>query len=567
MADEIPKLSLEWLNGRASQPAGQPEGEAAEQLGEGQPALAGAGPGVGGTTPPLPLENPSPSSAALEEVLQLGAVDPLFYNQVWFPKTFRQAPALFHGTLYGLIDNPDNRYINIQVFRDGAKTTMLRGYAARRISYGLSRTILYIGANETKAKQSVAWLKHQVETNTKWAAAFGLAKSKPWSDEQIAILHGVEQHPVNVLGFGITGGFRGINLDDYRPDLIILDDVISDENAANEGQREKIINLALGAVKYSLARRSEVPDAKLVILNTPLDFADLSEMAKKDPQFVSASFGCWTEETRHLDVDEQESSWPAAFSSEELRVEKRASIARNRYSIFAREKECNLIVPEDHAFRLEWLRYFGDPGDEHEEPPIDETWIEMAIDPVPPPTDKQLLEGLKKKDYESIAVAGRYRGKFFLLDQIHNRGHDPNWTVHTVFALAMRWRVRKIIVEAVAYQKVLEWILKEAMKKTGRYWLVEPFDDKRKKYNRITDALTGVASEGALFVRRSQTPFITQFTHFGGLNPEGQLDDDLEAAAVAIHSLHKGFVGDVADDWYLAREASYPELPDYRGAP
>lgn len=553
-SDETPKLSADWL---VNHTAGVDEakGEALGVLREGKEAAD-----------PLPVENPS-LSTDLREVIQLGAVDPLFFNQVWFPKTFRQAPALFHPRLYGILDNPANRYINIQVFRDGAKTTMLRGYAARRISYGLSRTILYIGANETKAKQSVAWIKHQVESNKQWAGAFGLVKSKPWSDEQIAVLHGVEQFPVNVLGFGITGGFRGINLDDYRPDLIILDDVISDENAANEGQREKIINLALGAVKYSLARKSEVPDAKLVILNTPLDFADLSEAAKKDAQFVSASFGCWTEETRGLDIDEQESSWPAAFPSEELRAEKRASIARNRYSIFAREKECDLIVPEDHAFRLEWLQYFGEPGDQMAEPPLDETWVEMAIDPVPPPSDKQLAEGLTKKDYESIAVGGRYKGKYYLLDQIHNRGHDPTWTVQTVFALAMRWRVRKIRIETVAYQKVLEWILREAMRRTGRYWMIEPFDDKRKKYNRISDGLTGIASEGALYVRRSQVPFITQFTHFGGKNPDGQHDDDLESAAVLMQSLSKGFVGDVADDWYRDTESGYEALPDYRGAP
>jgi predicted phage terminase large subunit-like protein len=520
--------------------------------------------GVGG--PDFFLEEPS-LGANLDEIIQLGAVDPLFYNQCWFPKTFRQPAASFHPAIYEMLDNPANRYINIQVMRDGAKTTILRSYSARRISYGLSRTILYVAQSETKAKQSVGWIKHQVETNTKWASTFGLQKGKPWSEEHICILHGVEQHKVHILAFGITGGLRGVNLDDWRPDLIVVDDAISDENASSPEQRDKIKNLVFGAIKESLARRSEAPHAKLVILNTPLDFDDLSETAKKDLQFVSASFGCWTEETKYLDIDDQESSWPEAYPSEELRAEKRAAIATNRYSIFAREKEVNLLVAEDCAFRSDWLQFYGSPGDDYLEVNLDEAWVEMAIDPVPPPTDKQIAEGLKKKDYESIAVACRWKGKFFLLDQVHNRGHDPAWTIHTIFDLARRWRVRKIIVEAVGYQKVLEWLLKEAMRKTGRYWLVEPFDDKRKKYNRITDALVGPASEGALYVKRTHTAFINQFTHFGGKNPEGQHDDDLEAAAVVIHSLHKGYVGDVAEDWYAIREAQIPDLRDYRGAP
>lgn len=565
MTDE-PKLNGDWLAGRASDPVG------ADRLAASLPtARSELGEGVqGDTAGTLPIETPSPSSsgASLQEVIQLGAIDPIFYNKVWFPKTFRQEPALFHPELYKIIENPENRYVNIRVFRDGAKTTILRAYIAKRISYGLSRTILYVAQNETKAKQSVGWVKHQVQTNTKWASAFGLSAGKPWSDEQICIMHGVEQHKVHMLAFGVTGGLRGINIEDYRPDLIVIDDAISDENAATEEQREKIINLAFGAIKESLARRSEVPDAKLVILNTPLDFADLSAVALRDPQFVSASFGCWTRETEELAIEEQESSWPAAYPSEELRAEKRAAIARNRYSIFAREKECRLVVPEDSAFRTDWLEYFGDGelGDAPE-PPLDETWVEMAIDPVPPPSDLQLAKGLKDKDYESIAVGGRYKGKYYLLDLAYNRGHDPTWTVQTVFDLAKRWRVRKIIVESVAYQRVLAWLLREAMKKTGRYWMVEEFVDKRKKFNRITDSLVGIASEGALYVRRSQYGFITQFQHYPGKNPEGQHDDNLESVAILMQSLQKSFVGDVADDHYLRDEDGLERLEDYRGAP
>ena len=556
---EVPKLDLSFLSKREDAAANPAESLSLEAPRTGDPGERGAGTS-------LPIEDPV-LGVNLEEIIQLGAVDPIFYNQVWFPKTFRQAPALFHPEIYRILEHPSNRYVNIQVMRDGAKTTILRAYAAKRISYGLSRTILYVAQNETKAKQSVAWIKHQVETNTKWAQAFNLSKGKPWSEEHICILHGVEQHSVHVLAFGVTGGLRGINLDDWRPDLIVIDDAISDENAATVEQRDKIKNIVFGAVKESLARRSEVPDAKLVILNTPLDFDDLSETAKKDAQFVSASFGCWTKETAQLDIDEQESSWPAAYPSEELRNEKRFAVARNKYSIFAREKECNLLIPEECAFRADWLQFFGEPGDPQPEPDMDEAWVEMAIDPVPPPSDKQIEEGLKKKDYESIAVACRWKGKYFLLDQVRNRGHDPTWTIQTVFAMAMRWRVRKIIVEAVAYQKVLEWLLREAMRKTGRYWLIEPFVDKRRKFNRITDGITGPASEGAFFVRRSHTAFITQFIHYGGKNPDGQHDDDLESAAVVLLSLSKGYVGDVADDWYGAREKLIEPLGSYRGAP
>ncbi len=523
-----------------------------------------------------PLEEPSLSLGdrplTLSEAVQLGAVDSIFFNQLWFPKTFRQAPALYHPAIYDILNNPSNRYINIQVCRDGAKTTILRAYSAKRIAYGLSHTILYVAINETKAIQSVGWLKHQIETNKQFCQAFGLSMGKPWTDVHICVLRRVPnargevvEDKVHVIAFGAQGGVRGVNLDDYRPDLIIVDDVMDDENSATTEQRDKIKNRVLGAIKESLAPRSEMPDAKLVLLNTPQDFEDLSEDAKKDQQFVSASFGCWTKDTEDLAIEEQESAWPARYPSVELRAEKVAALARNKYSIFAREKECKLVVAEENAFRTDWLQFFG-VGEAKPEPPRHEMWIEIAIDPVPPPTKTQLEQGLKKKDYEAFAVVGRWRGDYYLLESVYNRGHEPNWTVNTFFDLCQRWSPRKVIVEAVAYQATLAWLLRKGMQKTGRYWAIQEFKDKRSKYKRIVDGLSSVASEAHLYVRRSQTMFISQFSHYPGKNPQGQFDDVLESVAVATGSLQNGFIGDVPDDHYKAQETQYEEL-EYGGAP
>ena len=520
------------------------------------------------------FEVEDPGIVTFDEAIQLGAVDSTVFNRLWFPKTFRQEPALFHPEIYAILDNPNDRYINIQVCRDGAKTTILRAYSAKRIAYGLSRTILYVAINETKAIQSLSWLKHQIETNKSFRTAFGLSADKPWTDVHCCIKRLVrsaadpsifEEIKVHVLALGVGGGVRGVNLEDYRPDLIIVDDVMDDENSSTVEQRDKIKNRILGAVKESLSPRSETPDAKLVLLNTPQDFEDLSEDAKKDSQFVSASYGCWTKETEDFPIEEQESSWPARYPSEELRQEKRAAMARNKYSIFAREKECRLTIPEENAFREDWLKFFG-VGETEPEPPKHEMWVVIAIDPVPPPTKKQLDEGLKKKDYEAFAVLGRWRGKYYVLETVYNRGHEPNWTVNTFFELCIRWQPRKVIVESVAYQATLAWLLRQGMKKTGRYWAIYEFKDRRQKYKRIVDGLVGVMSEGALYVRRSQTTLIGQVKHYPGKNPDGQFDDVIESVAVAAEDLQKGYVGDVAEDHYKAEEAQY-ETIEYRGAP
>ena len=516
---------------------------------------------------PAPAQSQA-EMATVSEIVSHAAEDSIFFCKHFFPKTFRQGFADFHPKIWALLDDPTARYINIQVMRDGAKTTTLRSYAAKRIAYGLSRTILYIGASQDKAKASVGWIKKEIEYNETFTKTFGLKRSPKtdWTSEKLKILHGAEGHPVWVLALGITGSVRGINLDDYRPDLIIIDDVVGDDNAATEEQRLKIRDLVLGALKESLSPASETPDAKMIILNTPRDFEDVSQRALKDPQFCSARFGCWTPATEDLPVEFQESSWPERYPSEVLRQEKEAAIARNELSIFAREKECRLITPETSAFRAEWLKYFGE-NEMESEPPRHEMWVELVIDPVPPPSEIQIAKGLVGKDFEALTAVGRWKNRYYVLETIYNRGHQPNWTVATFFELCNRWQPRKVIVEAVAYQATLAWLLREGMKRTGRFYPIEEFKDKRKKIDRIKDGLAGAASNGALYVRRSQSAFISQFIHFPGKNPDGTHDDVLETVAIGVASLSRGFVGDLAEDHYMQQDKYVPQLEYARGAP
>ena len=515
---------------------------------------------------PPPYQPPLGGSATLSELILHCAEDSVFFCRHFFPKVFRQGSPQFHRDMWALLDHPDKRYINLQVMRDGAKTTILRAYTAKRIAYGLSRTILYIGASESKALASVSWVKTQIEQNRAFTATFGLRRGRPWTDGRLKIEHGTEGHAIWVLGMGISGSVRGINLDNYRPDLIIVDDVVGDDSAATDEQRTKIVDLVLGALKESLSPRSETPDAKMVILNTPRDFSDLSSKALKDTQFHSARYGCWTPETENLPIELQESSWPDRYSSAVLREEKLAAIARNSLSIFAREKECRLITPESSYFREEWIKYFG-LGEEEGEPPRHEMQVVYVIDPVPPPSDAELARGLIKKDFEAHCVVGKWKGKFYVLEMVAERGHDPSWTTATFFELCMRWKPQKVIVETVAYQKALVWILKQAMRRAGRYWLIEEFKDKRHKTVRINQGLKAPLAEGQVFFRKKQTTLLSQVVHYPGKNPDSEHDDEIEVVAIGIESLNRGFVGEAGDDYFQMQEKEIPALEYARGAP
>lgn len=76
-----------------------------------------------------------------QEAVRLGATSLTRYGRIFFPKTFRQSSPLMHEDMGKALNNRDYRYVAIEVFRDGAKTTLLRTFTSQRIAYGISRTI------------------------------------------------------------------------------------------------------------------------------------------------------------------------------------------------------------------------------------------------------------------------------------------------------------------------------------------------------------------------------------------------------------------------------------------
>jgi hypothetical protein len=76
------------------------------------------------------------------------------------------------------------------------------------------------------------------------------------------------------------------------------------------------------------------------------------------------------------------------------------------------------------------------------------------------------------------------------------------------------------------------------MTKRQQWTTIEPFNDLKNKMVRIQTALHGIASNGRLFVRRSMTGFIEQWTRCPAL----EFDDILDWAAMGCIGLGNAFL-------------------------
>lgn len=450
------------------------------------------------------------------EAIRLGAADGNFYCHTFFPNTFRQDSPDFHREMWNDLTGPA-RLIAFEVYRGSAKTTLCRAFASQRVAYGLSRTILWISASSNFAEQSLRWIKGQIERNRAWTSLYGLRQGSKWTENWIEIAHEGMGDPftVNIVALGITGQIRGLNLEDYRPDLIIIDDPLDEENTATPEQREKLNNLIHGSVRRSLSPASENPGAKLVILATPHDNDDPIEQACRDKSFVSKKFGCF-DELGH-------SRWESRYPTKELRAEKQAEFDAGRAVLWLREMEVNVVDSATTDFKREWLQFYEI---------VPESMVVMiGIDPVPPPKEREL--STKDTDYEVISVVGAYESNIYLLDYAMSRGHEPEWTVAKFFELLDRWVPLRCRVEGVAYQRTLRWILEREMKERRRFIQINVTSDRRAKRHRILQSLSGIASQRRLFVKRSHIEFIQQFVS----QPNLKHDDVLDATSMAVDEL------------------------------
>lgn len=458
-----------------------------------------------------------------KEAAALGAVSLTAYGQLFFPRTFRQRSPEMHEAIGRALYGQD-RYNAFEIFRDGAKTTLLRCYASQRIAYGISRTIMYVSVSQEHAKFSLRWLRRQVEHNRRWSQTFGLSPGTKWTDEWMEVKCNLLQDqyqpdmPVTTtcLAMGITGQIRGFNPDDYRPDLIILDDILNEENTATPEQRKKIEDLVFGALLNSLAPASEVPTAKAVYLQTPFHKEDSAEKCQSDPQWNPLRFGIIEYKEGHP----FKSRWPERYPLEEVLADKEAHVRRSQYRLWMREKECTIVSGEEQALDITKLKYYD----------VLPEYLDTIISLDPASSDSP-----KADEFANVAL-GFKDLDVYLLDYTADKGVMPDKAANDTFNLILLYSPRKIVVESVSYQRIMAWYLEQEMIKRRIFVAVEALQVKKmSNADRIMQTLPGLMAFGHFWCRPHHTKFISQADDYDPQNKDVK-DDILTAIANGIIS-------------------------------
>lgn len=498
----------------------------------------------------------------VDDIVLRGEKDTIFFGAHFFPKAIRQDSPDYHYEICNAIEDNANEKVAVKVFRGGAKTTLARVICAKRIAYAISRTILIISETAEHSYESLKWLKHAIERQDAYAQTFGLERGDKyknisgerytWRDDKIQIYHrglGEDGFIITVVATGIFGQSRGLNIEDYRPDFILLDDVIDEDNAKTAEQRKKVNERIYGAIANTLAPRSEAPTSTLLFIQTPLHRVDAIELARNDPEWTYLSFSCFDERGQ--------SRWPERWSTAELRTKKQGFVNRNQLSLWLREMEVKVTDDELSYFPDSW---FMDNLWEHYPPGMA---IYIGVDPTPPPKETGQLssDDLSKLDDSVIVAIGCFRGEVWVLDIYTCKSPNPDELINKIFEFVLRWKPIKVGFETILFARTTKFYLEKEQLTRRHFFRVEPIEDKRKKSIRIRQELTGLASAGKLHLHKTQIDALEQLCAY----PDVEHDDIPDALAIALMCRNLEDENVIEGEWEEVEEDL--ALDDWRGCP
>lgn len=361
----------------------------------------------------------------------------MLFGQTYFPEHFPSIHPDLHTDMLSIMASSRKRKA-IAVPRGHAKSTVV-GFLLTlyRICFQQRKFIVIVSDSEDKAKTFVMRIRAELEFNKKLSRDFtqnGSFKSTDWAKTDFITSTGIR-----ILAKGAGQSIRGELHLDTRPDMIVLDDIETDENAG----KEEIINYLLTNVIPSVNRMGEY---EICYVGTIIkDMSALHRMLI-NPEWASAKWEAQDENGEMIA--------PMLLPRNEYESSKRLYKAMGKMSLFYAENHNNpMVADEDMTFKKEYFQYYDELPDNLR--------YFIAYDPAMPPSGRTKI---KRVDRSAIVVlATDSRQNWYVVKIFANRD-TPSKNRELLFKLALKYRPQVVWMETIAAQRAMYMEIKNEMK-------------------------------------------------------------------------------------------------------
>ena len=348
-----------------------------------------------------------------EDMITALAADRVLAHQVLFDHRHPDATPDFHVEIISLYCSTAMRVV-IMAFRGGAKSSILEEFAILEAVFERCHNILILGNSYPRACERLQAIKHELETNEHILDLFGEQVGATWNENKIVLKNGVV-----IQALGARQSLRGTRHLQWRPDLILGDDLEDEENAATEEARQKMLRWLLASVIPAMD-----PRGRIRINGTPLDPKSLLEKLRILPDWESKVFPAVLPAS--LIPDEwEESLWPTRFPLEKLKELWRTFSENGEATLFAQEYLCKAEDPATKLFQSRHIRIN----------PVAPTWAPTYLYCDPARTTR--VRTSARTGYAVWSWAG---GKRLYVHKAMGAFHKPDEQVNTLFELNDRFQ-------------------------------------------------------------------------------------------------------------------------------
>ena len=495
---------------------------------------------------------------------QLGAVDLEYFGRAYLAHYFVRGSPPFHaeldqiwceGVMKGLdpyraakeISRADGCRRAIEAPRGHAKsTTFTFKDSIHAAVYAYKHYEIILSDSSEQAEGFLADIKTELEENAALREDFGGLEGRIWKSSVILLANGVK---IEAIGSGKK--IRGRRHKQWRPDLIVCDDLENDENVYTPEQRKKLRDWYYKAVSKAGDTYTDI-----VYIGTLLHYDALLANVAKNPSYRTAkyrgviSFAVHTElwdawEAIYTDLAnenrEQEALDFFAANRTEM-LEGTAVLWEDKLSYydlmvirvsegtasFNSEIQNDPIDPENCTFREEWFDFWDDEG--KVQPDFsDPRFLFIGAN------DPSLGKNRKSDTSAIIALAKDTQTGFIyvLLADIARRQPDQIITDALETSRRLKREYKRPFcqfgVETVQFQYYFAEIMRQKSAEAGEYLPITEIASVQNKDARIQSLQPFVKNGYLKFSRRHKT-LLEQMMQY----PMGKNDDGPDALQMAV---------------------------------
>jgi hypothetical protein len=377
------------------------------------------------------------ASAQISEVKQLLKQDGEFFIEFFLAEELTSPVPMFHKEIWNLLTSTSMERVLLAIPRDHAKTTLSKLCVVWYLLFTHHRFCVYLSNTNAIAKNAcrdiIGYLR-----NPNFIAVFGEVKMIKESETdsiwifELPMGNGrIKQCILRAVGAGQQ--MRGINIDNQRPDIAVVDDVEDNENTDSELLQKKLDKWIFGPFIKALARNRR----KLIWLGNMLQKTSLLARLSRNPKWNPVVFGAMV---KNSVTGELASLWPERWPLVEL-VE---DFEEYRGLGLTETWMCEMMNMPGHGengFTQDQIFYQPVPTPDD----ISAAWI--TIDPA-------FGENAHNDNTAIVVHVLPKNGVPMSVAHVHAKG-DEYWMFEETLRLAYYWNAWTWGIESVAAQKVL----------------------------------------------------------------------------------------------------------------